>query len=99
MLTREEAISAINRDVCRHNVGSICGVCKDEIRAMILKQQPEQPRRKPINSSISLTNDNTVVITTCDDGTQWLLRSISENSLLEGYEKLPPIPQDDENAN
>lgn len=102
MLTRDEAINLLKSGCeCMHvtvNTNAVCRSCAYRV-IELLKQKSEQPRRKPINASLSVMDNITEIISTCDDGAQFYLKidGWSGGIIHTGkWTKLPPIPQDDE---
>lgn len=95
MLTREEAIKI-------QHLYSICTQCERDI-VELLKQQPEQPRRKVIHTFVTVINydketrkSRLSITQTCNDGTVFISEiEIEGDSVGYDVRKLPPIPQDE----
>lgn len=101
MLTREEAIEILELQQCPHAVPykDYCSGCCYHILDL-LKQQLEQPRRKAVAmTTVQGTYDVALEVRDADctrvlfdDGTVWIRVG------TRAWQKLPPIPQDDDNA-
>lgn len=105
MLTREEAIEILELQQCPHAVPyrDYCSACCYHILDL-LKQQPEQPRRKVIHTFVTVINydketrkSRLSITQTCNDGAVFI-SEIQGDSVGYDVRKLPPIPQDDDNA-
>lgn len=109
MLTREEAIEILDYNEslgqgCPHNFQTFCAVCRDGI-AELLKQLPAQPRRKPIaitsvkgNFEYKDKNGIVDIIHSIRDAVLYSDGTIYSRICGEDtWQKLPLIPQDDDN--
>ena len=98
MLTREKAIKILDETLCDNCRNCDCRNCVEEL----LKQQPEQPRRRLINTQAILIKDGDeiLILQTFDNGEVYSASFSIYDLSGEQWDllptKLPPIPQDGE---
>jgi hypothetical protein len=99
MLTREAVIKLLQQIIdSKVEDTFVSSNFLRDILLVILRQQPEQPRRMVVSTSICAQDNITEIVTSYDDESQYYLKIEEWNDFCRGskWQKLPPIPQDDD---